>query len=225
MIDTPISPRLSRSSKPVANSTLKPLALKSLRQRMGWTQASMARFLGLSMTQYRHLEYGKGGIKPELMTATTNIFQALKTVVDAGRQNDVPIVSNNKNAINSRKTVYGIARSVGGCAPVLRVIDDDNINPQSLRALREQLGWSQKDMAACIIYNRSYYAQLEAGARSTEWNIIPSNIARTAILDALVEIVNAGRGDEIPKPAEDSVESLETTWRAIFIFAHEVRSS
>lgn len=211
-------------SKPAANTPLKPLALKSLRQRMGWTQTTMSRFLGLSFTQYTRLEYGNGGINPGLMIAAERAFKALKIVRDTNRWLEVPIPSNKKEGVKSRKVVFDIARAIQGSVPVPDVIDSDDINSHSLRILREHLGWTQKEMAICIIYNRTYYAQLETGARSAEWTIIPTNIARTAILDALVEIVNAGREDEIDPPIESNVASLETTWRTIFNIAHEVRN-
>jgi len=97
------------------------------------------------------------------------------------------------------------------------------VKPLALRSLRKQLGWTQERMGALLCTTRTTYVHTEKGlSKSFAWGT-PTSMFRIALLDAIKDILEAGRGDEIPIPRRDDVEVLEHCWLTILSIAQEVR--
>lgn len=98
-----------------------------------------------------------------------------------------------------------------------------NIKPLAVKSLRVRLGWTQEQIGWLLIIHEKTYGKIEQGRKPSLGNVTaPVGCMRTVLLDALTDVVNAGRGGLIPRPGKD-VESLEETWRTLLNLAAEVR--
>ena len=67
---------------------IKPLALRSIRSRLEWTQAEMATILGVSRSHYNGIECGREQVN-NTHTIRKIILDNLVLVVQAGRADDL----------------------------------------------------------------------------------------------------------------------------------------
>jgi hypothetical protein len=78
-------------------------------------------------------------------------------------------------------------------------------------------------MGTFLIMTGHYYSQIEVGSKTYNASIGTAlGMSRIVLLDALWDVLEYGRGSEIPAPIAGDVESLDMAWTAVLTISKEV---